>query len=219
MLNSRSLLFEDFYKFLLHLSLVRFGSVTQSCPTPCNPMNCSTLGFLVHHQLPEPTQTHVHCVGDAIQPSLPLLPPFFLLFLPSVFLSIRVFSIEMVLLIRWPKYWSCSFSIIPFKAYLGLISFRIASLVAQTVKRLSTMWETWVWSLGWEDPLENEMAIHSRTIDWKIPWTEEPGRLQTMGSQRVRHDWVTSLTLTFRIDWLDLLVVQGTLKNLLQHHS
>ena len=67
------------------------------------------------------------------------------------------------------------------------------SLVAQTVKRLSTMWETLVPSLGWEDPLEKEMAIHSRTIDWKIPWTEEPGRLQSMGSQRVGHYWMTSL--------------------------
>ena len=63
-----------------------------------------------------------------------------------------------------------------------------ASLVAQMVKRLSTMWETRVQSLGWEDPLEKEMAIHSRTIAWKIPGTEEPGRLQPMGLQRVRHD-------------------------------
>ena len=62
------------------------------------------------------------------------------------------------------------------------------SLVAQTVKRLSTMRETWVQSLGWEDALEKEMAIHSSTLAWKIPWTEEPGRLQSMGSQRVRHD-------------------------------
>ena len=61
-------------------------------------------------------------------------------------------------------------------------------LVAQMVKHLSTMWETRVRSLGWEDPLEKEMAIHSRTIAWKIPWTEEPGRLQSTGSLRVRHD-------------------------------
>jgi len=60
--------------------------------------------------------------------------------------------------------------------------------VAQTVKRLSTMWETRVRSLGWEDPLEKEMVIHSRTIAWKIPWTKEPGSLQPMGSQRVGHD-------------------------------
>ena len=60
--------------------------------------------------------------------------------------------------------------------------------MAQTVKRLSTMRETWVQSLGWEDPLEKEMAIHSSIIAWKIPWTEEPGRLQSMGLQRVGHD-------------------------------
>ena len=60
--------------------------------------------------------------------------------------------------------------------------------MAQTVKRLSTMRETWVQSLGWEDPLEKEMAIHASTIAWKIPQTEEPGRLQSMELQRVRHD-------------------------------
>ena len=60
--------------------------------------------------------------------------------------------------------------------------------MAQTVTRLSTMRETRIRSLGWEDPLEKEMAIHSRTLAWKIPWTEEPGRLQPMGSQRVGHD-------------------------------
>ena len=62
------------------------------------------------------------------------------------------------------------------------------SLVAQTVKCLPAMWETWVRFLGWEDPLEKEMAIHSSTLAWKIPWTEEPDRLQSMGSQRVGHD-------------------------------
>ena len=64
----------------------------------------------------------------------------------------------------------------------------LTSLVAQTVKRLSTMRETRVRSLDREDPLEKEMAIHSSTSAWKIPWTEEPGRLQSMGSQRVGHD-------------------------------
>ena len=63
-----------------------------------------------------------------------------------------------------------------------------ASPVAQTVKRLPAMRETQVQFLGWEDPLEKEMAIHSSTLAWKIPWTEEPDRLQSMGSQRVRHD-------------------------------
>ena len=63
-----------------------------------------------------------------------------------------------------------------------------ASLVAQMVKRLPAMRETQVRSLGWQDPLEKEMATHSSTLAWKIPWTEEPGRLQSMGSQRVGHD-------------------------------
>ena len=67
------------------------------------------------------------------------------------------------------------------------------SLVAQMVKHLPTMWETRVWSLGREDPLEKEMAPHSSTPDWEIPWTEECGRLQSLRSQRVGHDWVTSL--------------------------
>ena len=67
------------------------------------------------------------------------------------------------------------------------------SLVAQTVKLLPTMRETWVQSLGREDLLEKEMATHSSILAWKIPWTEEPGRAQSMGSQRVKHDWVTSL--------------------------
>ena len=61
-------------------------------------------------------------------------------------------------------------------------------LVVQTVKRLSIMLETRVRSLGWEDPLEKETAIHSGTTAWKIPWTEEPGRLKSMGSQRIGHD-------------------------------
>ena len=65
---------------------------------------------------------------------------------------------------------------------------RGASLVAQMVKRLPAMWETWVQSPGWEDPLEKEMATHSSTLAWKIPRMEEPGRLQSMGSQRVGHD-------------------------------
>ena len=69
--------------------------------------------------------------------------------------------------------------------------------MAQTVKRLPAMQEAWVRSLGQEDPLEKEMATHSSTLASKIPWTEEPGRLQSMGSQRVWQDWVTSLSFFF----------------------
>ena len=88
----------------------------------CNPMDCSTWGFPVQHQLLELTQTRVHQVTDAIQPSHPLSspsPP------ASVLPSIRVFSSESVLCIRWPKYWNFSFSISPSNEYSGLISFRI----------------------------------------------------------------------------------------------
>ena len=70
------------------------------------------------------------------------------------------------------------------------------SLVAQVVEHLPTMWETRVQSLGWGDPLEKGMATHSSIFAWKIPWMEEPGRLQSMGSQRVWHDWATSLYFT-----------------------
>ena len=105
-------------------------------------MNRSTPGLPVHHHLPEITQTHVHQVSDAIQPSHPLSSPFLP---PPIPPSIRIFSNESTLCIRWPKYWSFSFSIIPSKEHPGLIS--------------------------------------------------------------------------FRMDWLDLLAVQGTLKSLLQHHS
>ena len=128
--------------FLFHIVSVQFGSVTQSCLTLCDPMNCNTPGLPVHHQLPGFTQTHVHQVGDAIQPSHPLSSPFLPAPIPP---SIRVFSTESALCMRWPKYWSFSFSIIPSKEHPGLIS--------------------------------------------------------------------------FRMDWLDLLAVQGTLKSLLQHHS
>ena len=105
-------------------------------------MNCSTPGVPVHHHLPEFAQTHVHWVSDAIQPSRPLSPSF----PPALNLSqCQVFSNELALHIRYPKYWSLSFSISPFNKYSGLIS--------------------------------------------------------------------------FRIDWFDLLAVQGTLKSPLQHHS
>ena len=71
----------------------------------------------------------------------------------------------------------------------------LASLVAQTVKRLPAVRKTWDRSLGRKDPWEKEMATHSGTLTWKIPWTEKPGSLQSMGSQRVGNDWATSLTL------------------------
>ena len=110
--------------------LVSFSSVAQSGPTLCDPMDCSSLGFPVYHQLLEPTQTHVYRISDAIQPS-PLL------LLPSIFPSIRVFSNESVLQIRWPKYLDLSFSISPSKEYSGLISFRLDWLDLLQTKGLS----------------------------------------------------------------------------------
>ena len=102
----------------LSLSL---SSVVQSSPILYDPMDCSTPSLPVHHQLLESTQTHVHWVGDAIQPSHPLFCP--LLLLPSIFTSVRDFSNDSVLCIRWPKYRSFSFSISPSNEYSGLISF------------------------------------------------------------------------------------------------
>ena len=121
---------------------MHFSSVTQSCPTLCDPMNRSRPGLPVHHQLPEFTQTHAHRVSDGIQPSHPLSSPSHL---PPVPPSIKVLSNESTLRMRWPKYWSFSFSISSSNEHPGLIS--------------------------------------------------------------------------FRMDWLDLLAVQGILKSLLQHYS
>ena len=97
--------------------IVQFSSVAQLCPTLCNPMYCNTPGLPVHHQLPF-TQTHVHGVSDAIRPSHPLL------LLPPIPPSIRVFSNESNLRMRWPKTWRFSFSISPSNEHPGLISFR-----------------------------------------------------------------------------------------------
>ena len=103
----------------LCLLIFQFSSVTQSSPALCDPMDCRTPGFLVHHQFLELTQTYVHQVSDAVQPSHPLSSPS-----PAFNLSsIRVFSNESALRIRWPKYQS--FSISPSNEYSGFISFRI----------------------------------------------------------------------------------------------
>ena len=120
---------------------VQFSSVAHPCPTPCDPMNHSTPGLSVHHQLLEFTQTHVHWVGDAIHRLILCRP---LLLLPSIFPDISVLSDESALCIRWQKHWNfCCFNISPSNEHPGLI---------------------------------------------------------------------------FRMDWLDLCAVQGTLKSLLQHH-
>ena len=143
---------DEIHKFItltIYKSTVQFSSVAQSCPTLCDPMNRSTPGLPVHHQLPEFTQTHVHRVGDGIQPSHPLSS---LLLLPPIPPRIRVFSNESTLPMRWPKYWSFSFSISPSNEHPGLISFRMDWLdflaVQGTLKSLfhhySTEWTVWI---------------------------------------------------------------------------
>ena len=94
-----------------------------------------------------------------------------------------------------------------------VLSFFRASLVAHLVKNPPAMWETWVWFLSGEDPLEKGMATHSSILAWRIPWTEEPGRLQSMGSQRVRHDWVV---FTFTLSFLKTCLNNSSFKSMSQ---
>ena len=120
----------------MSLFLVQFSSVAQSCPTLCDPMNCSTPGLPIHHQLPESTQTHMSI--ESVMPSnhLILCRPLFLL--PSIFPSVRVFSNESALRIRWPKYWSFSFNISSSSEHPGLMFFRMDWLDLLAVQGLGT---------------------------------------------------------------------------------
>ena len=161
-------------------------------------MDCSTPGLPVHHQLPEFTQTHVHWVSDAIQPSHPLLSP---LLPPSIFPSSRVFSNELVLHIRWPKYWSFSFSISDL-ACMHALEKEMATHSSILAWRIPGMGEPGgLPSVGshrvghdWSDlacmhALEKEMATPFSILAWRIPGTEEPGGLLSMGLHRVEHNW------------------------------
>ena len=155
----------------------------QSCPTLCDPMDVSPPGSPVPGILQART---LEWVASSFSNAWKW--------------KVKVKSLSRVRLVATPwiaayqaplsmgfsrqKYWSGLPAI-----YLGVS--KRASLVAQMVKNPPTMQETWVRSLGWEDPLEEGMATDSRILVWRIPWTEEPGGLQSMGSQRVRHDWVT----------------------------
>ena len=129
-INSKSIPLAALVKSMI-VPLSQFSSVAQSCPTLCEPMDRSTPDLPVHYQLPEFTQTHVHWVSDAIQPFHPLST---LLLLPSKFPSIRVFSNESFLLIRWPKYWRFSFIISPSKEYSELTS--LISLQSKGLSRV-----------------------------------------------------------------------------------
>ena len=159
----------------------QFSSVAQSCLTLCNPVNCSTPGLPVHHQLPESAQI------EMVMPSSHLILCHPLLLLPSIFPSIRVFSNESALRIRWLKYWSFSFSISPSNEHLGLISFRMDWLdllaVQGTLKSLLQHHSSKASVVRC-----SAMAPHSNILAWKIPWTEEPSGLQSMGWQRVSYN-------------------------------
>ena len=109
----------------------QFSSVAQLCPTLCNPLDCSMPGFPVNQQLPEPAQTHVHRIGDAIQPSHPLSSPS----PPALYLSQHQGLFQWVSSYQVAKYWSFSFSISPSDEYLGLISFRMDWLDLLAVQR------------------------------------------------------------------------------------
>ena len=90
--------------------------------------------------------------------------------------------------------------------HVNIISW--ASLGAQMVKNLPEMQETWIQSLGQEDPLEKGMATHSDNLAWRVPWTEEPGRLQSMGLQRVGHDWATNTHIIIKFYFFDTVEEQ-----------
>ena len=120
----------------IYMYTYQFSSVAQSCPTLCDPMNLSTPGLPIHNQLLEFTQTHVHRVGDAIQPSHPLSSPSpFVLNLSQH----QVFSNEPVLCIRQPKYWSFSFNISPSNEYSGLIPLRWTGWISLQSKGLMSL--------------------------------------------------------------------------------
>ena len=138
---------------------------------------------------------------ESVMPSNHLILCHPLLLLPSIFPSIRVFSNESILHIRSPKYWSFSFNISPSNECSGLISFRMDWLDLLAVqgnsqessptpqfKSINSSVLSFLYNPTLTSILEKEMATHSSTLAWKIPWTEEPGRLQSMGLQRVGRD-------------------------------
>ena len=142
--------------------MFQFSSVAQSCLTLCDPMNHSTPGLPVHYQLLEFTQTHVHRVSDAIQPSHPLLSPSPPAPNPSQHQSL---SSESTLRLRWPRYWSFSFSIIPSKEIPGLISFKLDWLdllaVQGTLKCLRQNHSSKASILRHSDFLQSNSHIHT----------------------------------------------------------
>ena len=174
--------------------------------TLCDPMDCSAPGLPVHHQLPEFTQTHAHWVSDAIQPSHPLSPPSPL---PWIFPSVRVFSNESALRIRWPKYWSFSFSISPSNDHSGLISFRMdwvdlslqlvmdreswrAAVHGDTTEQLN--WTEDLWALPIPDPCQEDST----------PWRKAPGRPGLGETRTAGNGWGTGFAVEDAMKFCDL---------------
>ena len=147
-----------------------YCSVAQWCLTLCGPMDCSTPGFHVFLYLFESLK---FMSIESVMPSNHLILCCPLLLLPSIFPSIRVFSSESPLHIRWPKYWSFSFSISPSSEYSGVTSFKGKVRVPFTFHFHA---------------LDKKMATHSSVLAWRIPGMGEPGGLPSMGSHRVGHD-------------------------------
>ena len=150
----------------LFLHSVQFSSVAQLYPTLCDPMNCSTLGLPVHHQIPEFTQTHVRQVRDAIQPTHPLSSPSSPAPIPP---SIRVFSNESILRMRWPKYWSFSLSISPSNKHPTWCHLRWTDWISLWSKGLSRVFSNTTVQkhqfLGTQ--LSSQSNSHIHTSHWK----------------------------------------------------
>ena len=184
--------------FLSSYNNIQFSSVIQSCLTLCDPINCSTTGFPVHHQLLE-TLKLVSMVS--VMPSNHLLLCLPLLLLPSIFPSIRIFSNESVLPIRWPNYWSFSFSISPSNEYSGLISFMIIWLdllaVQGTLKSLLQHHSSKTSILQWFNSIQSLSCVRLFATPWTIA-CQAPlsmGFLQARISS-VQFSSVTQLCLT-----------------------
>ena len=143
----------------------------QSCPTLCDPRDCSSPGSSVH----EISQARI-------------LEWVVISFSRGISLTQGSHS-SLLCFLHWQA------DSLPL-CHLGIPHTYIYTHVPQIVRNLPAMQETQVWSLGWEDPLEKGMATHCSILAWRIPWTEEPGGLQSMGWQRIQHNWATN-TFTF----------------------
>ena len=207
---------------------VQLSSVTQPCLTLCDPMDCCTSGFPVHHQLLKLAQTHVHWVCDVIQPSSPLSSPS----PPAlIFPSIRVFPNESVLHIMWPEYWSFSFSISPSNKNSGLISFRIDWLDLCNPRDSQEPSPTWrhIINIGqiltdrkgeinkgtWKDAQHHRLSAKWKSKLWSIPTHRWEGTLSKHLHRRRTREKGTLLHSGGNVNWYNNYgeEYRGSLKN------